>query len=81
MLLSQLNFSIESAKNQHFMSCCIPHFFFFFFLSGFSFTNIHDLQDREINTTTSRNIHYNKHFTMTEVFPGLEHILMADLKY
>ena len=53
MLLSQLNFSIESAKNQHFMSCCIPHFFFFFF-SIWVFFHEHS------RFTGQRNKHYNK---------------------
>ena len=52
MLLSQLNFGIESDKNQHFMSCCIPHFFFFF--SIWVFFHEHS------RFTGQRNKHYNK---------------------
>ena len=50
MLLSQLNFSIESAKSQHFMSCCVPHFFFF---SIWVFFHEHS------RFTGQRNKHYN----------------------
>ena len=53
MLLSQLNFSIESAKNQHFMSCCIPHFFFFFFYIWVFF-------HEHSRFTGQRNKHHNK---------------------